>query len=589
MVSFDTLRIKVGRRPINVVEVDLDTCSRVYGTAPCTAAVGTTGSQKCFNTFKTCQDSANYNKAVKTYRFTDQTSFLPVGDTVYPCITNVDIASTQLKPDSLAVSGTATISFQDFPHHDRGTDPYYADREAGAFERGTFFSKLRARSPYIVNRVVRINSGYIDDNRVIFTRARTYFVDRLEGPDANGRVQLICKDVLRFADVEKAKVPKASRGALSAGIAVGATSLTLTPSGIGSEYAATSDPSALKWLRIGDELVTYTTRTGDTISGISRAQAGTVAKAYSAGDAVQRVAFFNNATVADAAYSLLTEYASVPAAYITKSEWDSEVAAWLAGYTINGVYLSEPNGVKEELEKLLQSAGTALWWDDESAKLRLKVLVPTAIGGTVPIMNEEANILQGSLRVRDLEKERVSRVVVYHGAIDKVGSVSKDNSANVTISLDAATESPNAYGTEQNKEIVSRWVPTATLATELGNRILVRYKNTPREFIFKVDAKDATLKVGDLVDVYCRVNVNPDGAQSGARCMITEKREVETGSHYEYVSLTVTSEAVSKAYLITPDGHPDWLASSAAQKEKYFYISGNNGLMSDLAAGATLV
>jgi hypothetical protein len=54
-MSFDTLRVKVGRRPITIVEVDLDFCQNTYGLAPCTAAIGTTGTVKCFNTFKSCQ------------------------------------------------------------------------------------------------------------------------------------------------------------------------------------------------------------------------------------------------------------------------------------------------------------------------------------------------------------------------------------------------------------------------------------------------------------------------------------------------------------------------------------------------------
>lgn len=36
-------------------------CSRTYGSAPCTAALGTTGVRKCCNTESTCQDAVNYD------------------------------------------------------------------------------------------------------------------------------------------------------------------------------------------------------------------------------------------------------------------------------------------------------------------------------------------------------------------------------------------------------------------------------------------------------------------------------------------------------------------------------------------------
>jgi hypothetical protein len=63
---------RVGRQPAIVLEMDCDTCSRVYGTAPCTAAIGVTGTQRCFNTKKTCQDPANFDKAVQLFRFSDR-------------------------------------------------------------------------------------------------------------------------------------------------------------------------------------------------------------------------------------------------------------------------------------------------------------------------------------------------------------------------------------------------------------------------------------------------------------------------------------------------------------------------------------
>jgi hypothetical protein len=42
------------------VEIDQPFCTRTYGTAPCTAVLGTTGANKCYNTRKTCQSPANY-------------------------------------------------------------------------------------------------------------------------------------------------------------------------------------------------------------------------------------------------------------------------------------------------------------------------------------------------------------------------------------------------------------------------------------------------------------------------------------------------------------------------------------------------
>jgi hypothetical protein len=49
------------------LEVDQEFCSRTYGNAPCTAALGVTGTRKCYNTRFTCQDPANYDGSTEPY------------------------------------------------------------------------------------------------------------------------------------------------------------------------------------------------------------------------------------------------------------------------------------------------------------------------------------------------------------------------------------------------------------------------------------------------------------------------------------------------------------------------------------------
>lgn len=298
-MTYDTLRVKVGRRPVTVVELDLDFCANTYGVAPCTASVGLTGTQKCFNTFSTCQDTANYAKTTKTYKFTSQSSFLPIGENIYPCITSVDLAPVQIDPKGFSVSGSVTVELMDFPDHDRGVDPYTDDRAYDPATQGTFFGKLRGRNPYLENRVMRVMEGYIDDDRSIQSRTRTYFIDRMEGPDANGRVRIIGKDALRFADAEKAKAPAVSKGSLSADIDDVVTSLTLTPTGIGAEYPASGT------VRIDDEVIAYASKSGDILNGLTRGSDDTTADTHDAGSKVQLCVRYTAETIPDILYDLL--------------------------------------------------------------------------------------------------------------------------------------------------------------------------------------------------------------------------------------------------------------------------------------------
>ena len=62
MTDHATEAAKSGRIPVVFVELDMDICTHVYGTSPRTAAIGTTGTAKCYNTYATCQDKPHYTK-----------------------------------------------------------------------------------------------------------------------------------------------------------------------------------------------------------------------------------------------------------------------------------------------------------------------------------------------------------------------------------------------------------------------------------------------------------------------------------------------------------------------------------------------
>ncbi len=581
MTGFDELRVRVGRQPLTIVEIDLDFCSLTYGVPPCTAVLGTTGSQKCFNTYKTCQAPAAYSKGVKTYRFSTACTLLPIGETIIQCIKDVDIAPTQLKPSGFSVSASVAVTLQDFPHHDRGIDPYATERGYKAEEQGSFFGKLRARNPYLVNRVMRVITGYVTADRTVYTKIRTYFIDRMEGPDAKGVVKLIGKDILRFAETEKAEAPKTSKGQLAGDIAADTTSLTLQPAGIGVEYPAAGT------VRIGDELITYTGKSGDQLNGLGRGSDASVADEHKAEDAVQACVRYTHATIPTVLSELLTTYAGISSAYIPLDEWEEEAATWLTGFTISHV-LSKPEGVKKLIEDLMESSACALWWDEQDAKLRFKAIVPQPSSGNVPVFDETRNILSGSLKVKDQEKDRISRVIVYLGLTSPVKDAKKENFRYVQVTVDAEGEGPNAYGTSNTEEILSRWMPNRTVAKDVASRLLARYQETPREVTLKVDAKDHVLRTGDLIDVTSRQIQNPDGTPGYIRYIVTEERPEEIGTHYEYVLLQVSTTDTGKLWALADEFTPSWESSSAEERDTYMYLSDDSGFMDDLAPAPKL-
>lgn len=540
-MTYDSERVKAGRRPITVVEIDLDYCANTYGTSPCTAAVGVTGSQKCFNCFATCQDKPNFSKTTKTYTFTELNALLPLGQNVFPCIRSVDIAPTQLKPSGFAVSAAVTVVLDDFPHHDRGIDPYVGGRSYDPNTQGTFFGKLKARNPYVVNRVMRVKTGYIDDGRTIVSLTRTYFIDRIEGPDNNGAVRIIGKDILRFSEIEQSMCPRPPTASLSALIGSGPAVFVGTPAGSGANY-----PTA-GYLSIGDEIIEYT-RSGDTFTTVNRGAFYITGSNHPAGAAIQECfPYGTNTKLVSKIKSLLVDYAGIDASYIDYAAWEAECDAYINSVAADGL-VSEPESVKTLIEELLDTFGCALWWDELDAKIKFKVLAATA-PATVTL-NEAQHILEGSMTVKMLEKERISRIQINYATLKSTTTLASElkpeisNCTKALLTIDSTSEGGNEYGGKAQKSIVTRWmsdVVTPTSVQDIENRYLSRYTQVPREVTFKLDAKDATLRTGDLVNIQSRLLQSPDGSSSPIKFLVTEFRETNVGSQYQYTALEMGS------------------------------------------------
>lgn len=231
-MTFATEKARVGRQPVTLVEIVLDKCANVYGTSPCTASLAT--GYECRNTRKTCQDGINYlNTSTQTYKFSDR---LIPGSDYLPCIVRTSLSPVKITPGQpFGQRAKIEITLSDFPHHDRGIDPYVTTRPYTPEEQGTFWGKLIASNPYFQGRSLLLKKGYIDETGTLQTSTEYYVIEDISGLDSNGNAKIIAKDILKLADDERAQCPVASTGKLTAAISAAATSLTVT-SGTEHEY-----------------------------------------------------------------------------------------------------------------------------------------------------------------------------------------------------------------------------------------------------------------------------------------------------------------------------------------------------------------
>lgn len=525
MTDHITEASRVGRIPVVFVELDIDYCTRTYGTSPCTASVGVTGAAKCYNTFATCQDTAHYNKGVKTYRFSEPSALLPVGLQTIPLLRSVSFAAQQITPGKgLGVRGSVSIQLDDAPWTDVDIDPYVTDRATPS--AGTFWGRLRARNPYYEGRPLRILSGYITSP---FTwdafQTRAYIIDSLSAVLKSDEAQIVGKDILKLADDKKALFPRPSTGTLSAGISDSATTLTAAPAGVGNdEYPASGK------IAISGEIMSFT-RSGDTFT-VTRAQDNTEAAAHDADDTIQLVGEFSSAEIQDVIYDLLTDYAGIDTAYIDKPAWDTERDTYLTG--VWNLTQPEPVGVNTLLAELTEQGNCRIWWDEIEQQIRFRAIRP--LDAALPVYTDDEHFLAGTVDLRDDPKQRISSVLVYFGRRSPAEKLDDlKNYAVRYLQADPDAAGANQYGSAVAKKIYSRWFRPTSLGRvqDLADALLMTLRDPPRILSFAMDPRH-DLRVGAIFRARTRYLQSTSGAAEELAFEVIEAQEEKAGHVIRY-------------------------------------------------------
>jgi hypothetical protein len=622
-MSYESERSKAGRKPLHVVEIDLDFCENVYGSSPCTAAIGVTGEQKCFNTFSTCQDTANFaaissddfwnginvnwedwdtnwgdeQELKPKYRFTTENGRAITSFKAIPSIRSLSVTPARIDSIGLGQRAEVVITFTDHPYHDRGIDPYVNEATgtsgrptSPADQRGTFWGKFRARQKFMKGRPLSVYTGYLTDSPDLSTdfQQRLYFIDKFEGPDRNGNVRIVAKDILTFVSNEKAQAPLPSTGVLASSITDTDTSLVLD-TGSGAAY-----PSGGGVVRVGSELIRYTSISTDTLNGLTRGVGGTVADDHDADDTVQLCLEYNNEQVNDVVYDLLTTYGGVDASYIPTTDWDDEYTNFLQNYDLTTI-ISEPMGVTTLLSEITEQCGVNIFWHEIDQEIKFKaVIAAQASQGGVTQIDDTNNVLLESVSITQNERDRVSRLYFYYGKADLTDdNAGAENYSFLNVSIDTESEGVNQYGESQTVKLFSRWFDGSNTAqvAEVSSRYLARFAQTPRRVKLRLDAKDSDLWTGDLFDLTSHNIQNADGTQASIRFICQEVKEVENGTIYEYQGLEFglgVSEQ-GRYGLVGSNTLNDFASESDENKDTYAFISDDTGKMSDGTNGYLII
>ncbi len=513
---------------IQIVEFDMDFCALSYGTGACNAVLGSTGQAKCFNTFKTCQDKANYDKGSLTLRFGKNVDGMPKGVTIFPALTSVSINPLKINLSALdgdlsplGRSERVTIKMKDFLYSDVLTDKYRAERISGAaqqsgigynpHDQGTFFSRLASRNPFYFGRAIRVLQG--DPGQALSAMdTRHYVVEEFSSPDVNGNVTIVARDLFSATRNESALCPQYS-GAVSG---ESDNPFELEPAGIGATL-----PASGKCLIKGK--ITDFTRLGDVIT-LSDPPDGSLT-----GASFQPVYVVENEAVNDVLYDLIVNFLGADASLIDSSAWQSEYDNYGAGMTLDA-QLTEPENALDLISEICQ-LGVVVWMDTRSQKIEYRhVRAPSEI--EVSEINDDRNILERSIKTTDRHDLRVSQVAFYHDIIDpKASASSNDNFDKLLLTVDLDSESTNQYNKSNVKTFYTRWIGADdTALTAIAARLLDRNNEIPTDMTFDIDIKDrALVPVMGFIDVTSRVFSDFDGASQTIRMQVKEVNEIMPG------------------------------------------------------------
>jgi hypothetical protein len=576
-----------GRIPLVVVEIDQEVCANTYGTAPCTAALGVTGTDKCFNTRASCQDPTNYAASATplTLKFCQSHADLPEGEYLIPSVKSVTTSPTRINPGGrtgrdkpLGRRGECTVSFIDHPHSDNLVDPYVSGRSYNPLERSTFWAKWLKRNPYHANWSMRVREGYVGQ-ALADMQVRNYVVDKIEGPDSSGNVSLKGVDILRLADNDKAQCPALSNGKLLADITAAATSLTVT-GGTLAEYTAYSTNA----IRIENEIIRYTSVTTDAngdlaFTGLTRGQDGSTAADHSSEDTVQACIEWTSAAPWLVAKTLLVDFGAVPTAWIPYTDWETEAGTWLSGLVVSRL-LSKPIGVTDLLGELQEQCMFYIWWDERAQQVKFRAVKP--VSGTVPLITEDFNLVQNGTSIKVHPEYRASEVWVSFLQRNAAEDPKKRENFRRT---NARIDSENLYGERRVYEIFSPWLQTQAHVDQLTYRLLARYRHPPRYVNFSLDPKDRSLGVGDVFDLEYRGFCDFTGQAERVRYQVISAHEPSPGASIKIEAQKYDFDADVKYGYWMVDTAPVY--ADATEEQRFFgmWWADDSGKLSDGSDG----
>lgn len=355
----------------------------------------------------------------------------------------------------------------------------------------------------------------------------------------------------------------------------------------GTQYPDPATSGKPEYVRVGDEVIRYTAKSGDVLSwadGTYRGQWGTVRDDHDAEDAVQLCRAWISKRPWEVLRDLHTE-SGIDASYLDTAGWQLEDEDWLNGSEITAI-LTEPEKASSLIAELLQDVNAIEWWDPVQQKARMLVNQPLQAGTITELT--EAQLIEGSVKVERQDADRITQAAMYYGL--RRATAERDQAKNyaaAAINIDVDAQSAVEYGDTRPSVAKSRWLgpANATFVRQTVARRVARLRDAPYKQTFRLDPRDE-VPLGNLVTLTHRALTDATGAPKAVRARVV--RMADKGTHFEGTALTIGYGGLRYG-LIAPNGLANYTAATQAQRDAYVFVSLNTGLMSNGDKGYRII
>jgi len=188
------------------------------------------------------------------------------------------------------------------------------------------------------------------------------------------------------------------------------------------------------------------------------------------------------------------------------------------------------------LGELTRSAPIYFYADVRTNLIELGVIrAPAEVA--VPL-SEGAELVAGSVNLKEYPKERIDEVWVYYRIRDAAGDPEDEENFSQRFIL-VNPQEQDRRGGRSIKRIYTRWISTGgrDIAGEIANAYISRFQNPPIRVAFDLDARQGDIWLGDITNLISRQKQDIFGAdRSDLNYQVIQAQESNDGHQFRYVA-----------------------------------------------------